>query len=253
MDDVRIGNAARLIRQRRGWRQQDLAEAADVAQGCVSKLERGQLAHLRVETIRGIATALEMEITFEARWRVGELARVRDAEHAGLVERFVQYLDVRGWEVVPEYTFSHFGERGSIDILAWHAALEALLIIEIKGRIVDLQDLVAALGRKRRLVPRLVSEERGWRARTVATVVIATGSGANRRLVGEHGATFQAALPGRGADARRSIKSPVGPLAALWLVEPPGGRVPAPRRVRRAASLGKAGPREARRCGSALM
>jgi transcriptional regulator with XRE-family HTH domain len=238
MDDVRIGNAARLIRQRRGWRQQDLAQAADVAQGCVSKLERGQLAHLRVETIRSIARALEMEITFEARWRGGELSRLRDAEHAGLVERFVKYLEVRGWEVVPEYTFSHFGERGSVDILAWHPALEALLIIEVKGRIVDVQDLVATLDRKRRLVPRLVSEERGWRARAVATVVIATGSGANRRIVGRHGATFQAVFPGRGLDARRWIKSPVGPLAALWLVEPPGRRVPVPRRVRRPASEG---------------
>jgi len=191
-----------------------------VAQGCVSKLERGQLAHLRVETIRRIAPALEMEIVFEARWRGGDLARLRDAEHAPLVERCVALLIRHGWQVIPEYTFDHFGDRGSVDILAWHPEHDALLIVEVKGRLTDLQDLVATLHRKRRVVPRLAADEHGWQARTIGVLVFVDGTTANRTLVARHAATLDSAFPGRASEARRWLATPSGPLAALWLSDP---------------------------------
>jgi transcriptional regulator with XRE-family HTH domain len=233
MDDVRIGNLVRLVRQQRRWRQEDLAIAAHVSQGCVSKLERGQLAHLRVETIRSIARALEMEIAFDARWRGGELARLRDAEHAALVERIITVLTSRGWLVIPEFTFNRYGERGSVDILAWHPGRRALLIVEVKGRIVDMQDLLASVDRKRRLVPGAARGIHGWRPLHIGTCVVASGTGANRRRIKEHAATLSVALPDGGVRARTWIADPSGPLAAVWLVEPPDRRTTVPRRVRR--------------------
>jgi transcriptional regulator with XRE-family HTH domain len=219
MDDVRIGNAAWTIRRRKGLRQIDVAGRAGVAHGCISKFERGQLAHLRVATIRQIARALEMEIVFEPRWRGGELARLRDAGHAALVERCIAILEQHGWEVVPEYTFNHFGDRGSVDVLAWHARHRALLIVEAKSRLVDLQDLVATLHRKRRVVPRLVTDEHGWHARHIGVLVFADGRTANRTVVTRHAATFGAAFPTRANEARRWLAAPAGPLAGLWLVD----------------------------------
>ena len=232
MDDIRIGNLVRLVRQRRDWRQADVSLAAHVSQGCVSKLERGQLAHLRVETIRSIARTLEMEIAFEARWRGGELSRLRDQEHAALVERVVTILGTRGWHAIPEFTFRRYGERGSVDILAWHAVRSALLIIEVKGRIVDMQDLLASIDRKRRVVPGEASRELGWSPVQIGVVVVAVGTGANRQRMAEHAATFGAALPDGGLRARSWLKDPSGSLAAIWLIEPTGRRVAAPRRIR---------------------
>jgi transcriptional regulator with XRE-family HTH domain len=217
IDDVRIGNIAWAIRRRKGLRQIDVARRAGVAQGCVSKFERGQLAHLRVDTIRRIAQALEMEIVFEARWRGGELARLRDSEHAALVERCVKILKRHGWQVIPEYTFNHFGDRGSVDILAWHPEHEVLLIVEVKSRITDMQDLVATLHRKRRVVPRSVADEQGWQAKAVGVLVFIDGATANRGLIERHAATFGAAFPDRAAEARRWLARPTGALAAMWL------------------------------------
>jgi len=230
MDDVRIGNLVRLVRQRRAWRQQDLAASAGVSQSCVSRLERGQLAHLRVETIRRLARALEMEIAFEARWRGGELARLRDREHAALVERVTALLTARGWQAIPEFTFSRYGERGSVDILAWHADSRALLIVEVKGRIVEVQDLLASVDRKRRVVPMVARSARGWSHDHLGIVVVAPGS--DRRRIAEHVATFSAAFPDGGVRARHWIREPRGSLAAMWLIEPSGRRVSVPRRVR---------------------
>ena len=44
----------------------------------------------------------------------------------------VRLLVAAGWEVVPEATFNEFGERGSIDILAFHPKHGALLVVEVK-------------------------------------------------------------------------------------------------------------------------
>ena len=50
-----------------------------------------------------------------------------------------------GWEVHPEATFNVFGERGSIDILAFHPRYGALLIVEVKSAVPDMQSMLADL------------------------------------------------------------------------------------------------------------
>ena len=54
------------------------------------------------------------------------------------------------WIARPEVSFSIYGERGVIDLLAWHAATRSLLVVELKTELIDLQDLVSVLDRKRR-------------------------------------------------------------------------------------------------------
>lgn len=72
-----------------------------------------------------------------------------------------------GWEVVPEATFNHFGEMGSIDILAWHPSTGALLIVEVKSVVPDMQALLAGVDRKQR-IGRILGLELGWRVSTVS-------------------------------------------------------------------------------------
>ncbi|MGQ0608605.1 MAG: hypothetical protein ACT4OQ_09105 [Chloroflexota bacterium] len=74
-----------------------------------------------------------------------------DADHAQLQSHWKGWLERHGWLVDAELTFNHYGERGSIDLYAWHPASRTLLVIEIKTAIVDVQSLLASVDRKVRI------------------------------------------------------------------------------------------------------
>ena len=42
-----------------------------------------------------------------------------------IVEHVVAATRASGWEVLVEYGFNHYGDRGSVDVLAWHAGSRA--------------------------------------------------------------------------------------------------------------------------------
>lgn len=191
-----------------------------MSQSSVSKFERGQIEHLRLETTRRICRALEMSIALEPRWRGSDLYRLLDAEHAMLVEECVRRLRAVGWEPLVEYSFNHFGDRGSVDIVAWHPARRALLIVEVKSRIVDLQDLASSIDRKVRMVPALLAHERGWYAVAVGRILVIAETTANRQLVRRHRATFSATFPAGTVDVRRWLRSPAGALRGTWFLRP---------------------------------
>ena len=236
MDDVRLGLAFRAVRRRRGWRQVDLARAARVAQSTVCRLERGGVAHLRPATTSRIAAVLAIRLDTEARWRGGELDRLTDSEHAKLVERCVRILQTHGWLVEVEFTFNVYGERGSVDVVAWRPIARALLLVEVKTTILDLQALLATLDRKVRLAPGLLATQRGWQATIIGKLVFAPASTQNRTTVHRHAAIFAAAFPARGSQARRWISQPDTDLAAIWLARPdiaPTQSAGGPSRIRR--------------------
>ena len=224
MDDARVGTLLRAVRRRRGWRQIDVARAAGLPQTAVSRAERGQLERMTLITIRRLAAALEVALPFEPRWRGGESARLLDEVHAHLVERCAAMLRRAGWEVIIEFTFSVYGERGAVDIIAWHQASRALLIVEVKSVIFDLQALLSTLDRKVRLVPKLLAAQRGWEAASVGRLVYAPATTRNRNVVSRHEASLRSAYPTRGAGARRWLMHPVGTMAALWLARPSSAR-----------------------------
>ena len=56
-----------------------------------------------------------------------------------------------GWLFAPEVSFSVYGERGVIDLLAFHPASGCLLVIELKTAIIDVNDLVGTMDRRCRL------------------------------------------------------------------------------------------------------
>src|SRR5438874_1198333 len=73
VDDQRMGSVIRLLRRRKGWRQQDLAEAAGASKSAVGRLERGHVDSSTIEQMRRIAAALDVRIDLVPRWRGGEL------------------------------------------------------------------------------------------------------------------------------------------------------------------------------------
>ena len=238
VDDVRVGLAFRAIRQRKRQTQEGVADLADVHQTTVSLLERGHLDELTLHTIRAIGAALDVSVQVTPRWRGGDLDRLLDARHAALVEAAAATLRSLGWVVLVEFTFSHFGERGSMDVAAWQPRAAALLLIEVKSRVVDVQDLLSTTDRKLRLVPKLLAAERGWRATSIGSVLLLPEGSRARNAVTRHEATFAARFPGRTLEVRRWLSAPRGPLAAIWFFplkntmlerrESPGRREPGP-------------------------
>ncbi|HEY5630183.1 MAG TPA: helix-turn-helix domain-containing protein [Candidatus Limnocylindrales bacterium] len=148
MDSARLGQAIRALRRRRGWTQQRLGEESGTSQGAVSRCERGDAHTLTGRTIAKIVEALGARATVSVHWHGEELDRLLDAAHAGMVDAVVRLLRSRGWDVAPEVTFSVYGERGSIDVLAFPSATGALLVIEVKSAVPDMQAMLSTLDRK---------------------------------------------------------------------------------------------------------
>lgn len=216
MDLRYVGRVLRSMREDRGLRQADVAKAAGVSQSAVSRAERGVLGDLRVGALERMAIALGGSLSIEIRSPGGAASRLVDRVHAALVDRVVAAL--AGWEVALEYTFNHFGERGSVDVLAWHAASRTLLIIEVKSAFTDLQAMLMSMSRKLRLVPDAVRRDRGWDPDHVGHVIVALGSTSNREVVTAHRSLFDASFPARTAEVREWLRAPSGPIAGVWFV-----------------------------------
>jgi transcriptional regulator with XRE-family HTH domain len=211
MDHLKFGRVVWAVRRRRGWRQSDVARAAGVSQGTVSDVERGAISNLCLATIQRVCESLEIRLELVPSWRGGELARLLDARHATLVEEVVRLLSRLGWAVTVEYSYGHFGERGVVDVLAWRADCRALLIVEVKSEVDDVQAMLGAMDRRARLVPGLVARERGWKAAAVGAIVVLPEGSTARSHAGRFGATFVAALPARNVEVRRWLASPGPP------------------------------------------
>lgn len=249
MDDLRVGALVRAVRHRLRWTQAKVAARAGVSQRAVSRVETGRIDEMAVRHVRAVAAALEIRIEVAAHWRGGDGVRLLDSSHAALVDLVVTLLRRRGWKTMLEYTFNEYGERGSVDVVGWRAGAGAMLVLEIKSRLQDVQDTIARLDRKGRIVPRLLARERGWQIRQVGIVLVLDDLTANRSAIARHAASFDAAYPHRGLEVRRWMANPSGRLAGIWFVSHSRGatttrRLTARRRVRTLGSRsGPAGKR----------
>ena len=248
MDDVRIGSTIRSARIRKGWRQEDLAAEAHVSRATISRMERGHFGSLPLDLLRGVCVALEISLDLVPRWRGGDLDRMLSRRHSQLHESLARALvaDFTEWLLVPEASFSIYGERGVIDLLLWHPGRRALLVIELKTDIVDVNELLGTMGRKRRLASH-VATEYGWTPATVSAWIVVAGSRTNERRIAEHRTMLRAGYPADGRHMRSWLSDPAGPIAglSLWPVAASGGRTLGPiRRVRVRRDRGQ-GPREA--------
>lgn len=214
MDALRFGAVFRAVRLRRGSRQLDVARAAGVSPATVSRIERGHFAALSVGTLSRVAATLEIRVDLVPRWRGGELDRMLGAGHAAMHEAVAAVLVAADWLMSPEATFSIYGERGAIDILAFHPPTGALLVIELKTDLVDVQALIGAVDRYRRLAPRL-ARERGWSLQSVSCWVILRESPSNHRRLAAHATVLRTAFPHDGRQVRGWLRKPSGSIAAL--------------------------------------
>ena len=217
MDAVRFGHQVRALRRRRGWRQQDLAAASGVSRATVARVELGGAGRQQIQTLERIAVALSARPDSRLLWNGEAIDRLLDQAHATIANDFSRRLVAGNWIVAPEVSFSVFGERGSIDLLAFHPATALLLVVEVKSVLPDLQGMLMTLDRKARLGPR-IARDRGWEPAGVAR-----GPRARERP----NESAARGCPRRGAAGRLSrarvavnrwLREPDGPISGLLFV-----------------------------------
>jgi transcriptional regulator with XRE-family HTH domain len=218
MDVVRFGLGVRGLRRRRGWTQQRLSDEVRMSRSVVARIERGRADRVTVRTLVSVVTALGATLNVRLLWQGEALDRLLDAGHAELVERAIAILASPDWEIATEVSFNVRGERGSIDILAFHRASGALLVIEVKSAVPDMQAMLFGLDRKGRIASDL-ARERGWAVTSVSRLLVLPDDRTARRRVAAHAATFRVALPARTVEVKRWLKAPIGPMAGILFVQ----------------------------------
>ena len=168
-------------------------------------------------TLGRIVAALDARAEVRLLWHGEQLDRLIDARHARLVELTIARLSRYGWLAGTEVSFNVRGERGSIDVLAFHMATRSLLVVEVKSVVPDLQAMLHGIDRKAR-VASLVARERDWSASTTSRLLILPNDKTSRRRVRMHHVTFDTALPSRALEIRRWLRHPVGPISGVWFV-----------------------------------
>ncbi len=235
MDFARFGRSVRALRVRRRWRQEDLAAETRVSRSVVGRVERGERAGVTLDVVERLAEALGATVDIAVRWQGEGMDRLLDEGHARLVDAVVRRLTALGWEVGVEVSFSRYGERGSIDVMAWHPVRRKLVVIEVKSVTPDLQAMLGGLDRKARLGPS-IARERGWVAESASRILVIWDTRTSRRRIEAHGPSVRASLPAGTREVTAWLADPSGPpIAGVWFLADARGADATgvrPRRVR---------------------
>lgn len=218
MDDRKVGLIIRALRRRRGWRQVDVAAAAEVSQTEISLAERGHVDRIPPRTMRKIVGALEARVEYEIRWRGADLDRVVDHRHAAVVDEAVRRLRGLGWIVQLEVTYDHGWSRGSFDLLAFAPRQGALINGEVKSDLGSVEGTLRKHDEKGRLAASIARARYGWEAEHVGRLLILPGASTPRRQVRRYDSIFDAVLPTRGLEVQQWLRRPDRDLAGIWFL-----------------------------------
>jgi transcriptional regulator with XRE-family HTH domain len=206
--------------------QRELGRRAGLSQQAISLVERGHGSRLSGAALRRLFAALDARWEPVVSWRGGEIDRLLDAQHARLVGAIVRILGRHDWTVEVEVTYSEFGERGSIDVLAWKKDVSVALVVEVKSELVSVEATLRKLDEKVRLTRDKLADARlGTRPRTVGRLMILPRSSTEGRRVDRAQAVLGTALPDRGDRVRAWLRAPDRPLSGILFVADtnPGG------------------------------
>lgn len=213
-----MARALRAVRRRRGWSQRQLGRRLGISKSEMSRWETGALEHCSLSELERWATALNAHVIVDL--RVEGERPLTDARHADLQDWLVRTLRSVGWIAEPEPSFNVYGDRGRIDVLAYHPSIHILLVVEIKTRIDDVQDLLGRLDIKKRVAPGM-ARERGWQPKAVVPAIFVLEGSTARRRIAMHEALFASFhLRARAAMAWLRRPHPPMPTGILAVVNP---------------------------------
>lgn len=215
----------------------------------MSAIERGHWSTTSLRTLERVFDVVEADVAVVVRYRGGELDRLLDEGHATTVAELATLVRADGWRVDVEVSFNHYGDRGSIDLLAYHPATRTLLVVEVKTEIASAEETLRRLDVKMRVAPLLAPERFGEHPARVVRLLALRASSANRQRVARLEPLLGPTFPLRGRALSGWLRSP-GPIVGGR----PGGllfvRVVGPadrtRGVRRVRAPGRASARSSR-------
>lgn len=219
-------------------RQVDLGAAARVSQGMVSRVERGLVAGVTLDVLRRLLAAAGGRLEVRASWDGAAMDRLLDRRHAAVVEAVAKRLRARGRTVVAEVSFSSYGDRGSMDLLAWHVQTRSLLVVEVKTELGALEATLRTLDVKVRIAALVARERFGWVAARTSRLLVFGEDRTVRRHLERYSATLSSVFPLDSQAVRRWIREPSGVAAGIWFISDPSVTADArpSRRVRVAPS-----------------
>jgi hypothetical protein len=182
--------------------------------GTIANVELGRIGMMQVSTLRMVLAAFGLTYESYVRGLGADEDRVLDQRHASLMGVSASWLATTGWEVRPEVSYSEFGERGSIDLLAWHSLTASLLVIEVKTELASVEATLRKLDEKVRLAP-TIARRLGWHPTSISRLVILPDDRTERRRVLTHASVLDRAYPMRTRDVRAWCRSPAGQIAGL--------------------------------------
>lgn len=236
-----VARLHKLLRHELQLTQADVASAARVGRWKVGALERGQWDDLKVAEIDRCFGVLDARLVLSIAHRGAQVDRLLDSHHAALVAAAIRVLTELDWDVRVEVTFNEYGDRGSIDIVAWHPGQRALLVVEVKSELASVEGTLRPFAVKCRVAAKVVGEQFGWRPLIVGKVLVLPELSTARRAVERNSSVLDTALPDRSRALRRWLREPDQPLGAIWFLSDAGSaatkRSPsAVQRVRRSRS-----------------
>lgn len=161
-DDERLAELFRLLRRKTELTQEELAIAAAIPVRDIHKLEIGRPGDVVFERIRRLFAELGARARISVWWHGAAADRLLDEKHAYIGECASQVMARNGWETPSEFTYSEFGERGSIDIFGHRRGFKVVAVCEVKSAFGSLEDLNRSLDAKVRLAPKLCRDRYGW-------------------------------------------------------------------------------------------
>lgn len=214
-----VGDQFRILRHRLRLTQSDLSALAGVSRRVVGLIENGRWERVHVGALERVAAALGARLYPNLSWQGERLDRLIDAGHADLQNTITSMLRSMGWQVAVEVSFSHYGERGRYDILAFHAATGVILVVEVKTAIGDVQATLGTMDVKVRLAI-ATARTQGWSSPHIAIpALVIADERQQHRLLHQHAALFSR-LSLRGRPARAWLRAPTGEPSGLLLWVP---------------------------------
>jgi Holliday junction resolvase-like predicted endonuclease/predicted XRE-type DNA-binding protein len=214
MERRTVARILRAIRRRKGWSQARVAAPLNISQSELSRRERGDLEDCSVAEVQQWGASLGAHVSIEV--RVDGERPLMDARHARLQNWIVGVLRQHGWTVMVEHSFNHYGDRGRIDVLAYHPIDRVLLVVEVKTRVDDVGDVLGRLDVKRRVAP-ILARQRQWQADAVVPMLLILEHRTNRRRIADHVTVF-ASFTVRARAATAWIRQPHGDVPAGLLL-----------------------------------
>jgi HTH-type transcriptional regulator/antitoxin HipB len=211
----RVGQGLRESRTALGLTQAEAADRAGVSQPFWSRLERGLVTSVSIETLASCAAAVGVQLAAFIEARPGA-SLPRDIEHLRRQELIVAVARSGGWRARPEF--------GIDPTAAWSRSIDVLLDRPGRGElvVVEVVDLLADGGSVMRGLADKVSAVRRSSASDarVAGLLVLRATSRNRATIRELASLFETRFPGSSSDWLRALQSPDAPIpladGILW-------------------------------------